>query len=836
MSIPRTVAYLLLSVVIVITQPTTLFAIDEAFYSGNDILYYNPEAIDPCLTSGPGSAVTGDGNVAKMWNYLVGKGLSSEQAAGVLGNIQEESGFSPFRQEGAAAWPSGGYGLVQWTASRRTEIVGKMNAEIPDLMTKYYAAKYGGATSASKGYVPDGIEVEVNDKFLTFELDYLYQESTTRKVRGGIGTPSGATEWEAIKAAKTLKDASNIWLLSFERPADQSPTHQDKRASNGEKILEEMKKLPQSTVDQNGDTIDSTTSTNAPSTPGVTYLGKSVGNIPAEGKTIGASTFGGEWSSKLKKWVSTNDKQGVEPGFTSDDNGEGNSSLGIAGSAGYAELSFGSKSFDSLGKLPNGTKLEISYNGKSIIAEKRDVGQGQPGTKVGGKSIDLDLWWEAAKLLDFKDGNGVISVRPVADSTPTTSVTGSPGSTNPISATNKGVVFIDPGHGGAVAKYTDEKSGLVASENHNTPESEDMLKVANRVKTELEKNGFTVVLARTTNDQKVKFRERADAAIAAKAAIGISLHSDDTVNEAWAQREGAFREYGDKKVTFTNKDVATKSQQYNAAIAKARSAVEGRSVGLDADGGQQTKSFGRDGIYSKGNTPLISLFADSVPWSYNEFARGTDGKMDDGEIAKYTKGIVDGVIAANPAGAPATKGGCSDGSSFAGGDLSATTLAYAWPTYKGKGGDATKAKPEYEKAVADAQKLGEYVGGTIDWCRSNKGKTALSDGVDCGGFVTRLVTDSGWDPHYNFDAKGGPTGTQEEWLQKNWQKLGLGSEIDTGTLKPGDVAMLPGHTFIYVGDIPGFSSKIASASLCNRAPMAGKESITASDTTWYRKK
>ena len=114
--------------------------------------------------------------------------------------------------------------------------------------------------------------------------------------------------------------------------------------------------------------------------------------------------------------------------------------------------------------------------------------------------------------------------------------------------------------------------------------------------------------------------------------------------------------------------------------------------------------------------------------------------------------------------------------------------------------------------------------------------TVENDGADCGGFVTRLVTDSGWDPAYNHNGKGGPTPTQKAWLDDNWENLGKGNVIDTGTLRPGDVAMLPGHTFIYVGDIPGFGSKIASASLCQRAPMAGSESITASNTTWYRKK
>ena len=60
-------------------------------------------------------------------------------------------------------------------------------------------------------------------------------------------------------------------------------------------------------------------------------------------------------------------------------------------------------------------------------------------------------------------------------------------------------------------------------------------------------------------------------------------------------------------------------------------------------------------------------------------------------------------------------------------------------------------------------------------------------------------------------------------------------------LQPGDVAMRTGHTFIFVGDIEGFDSNIASASYsanCNnaRSPMAGRESITDSRLTWYRKK
>lgn len=179
-----------------------------------------------------------------------------------------------------------------------------------------------------------------------------------------------------------------------------------------------------------------------------------------------------------------------------------------------------------------------------------------------------------------------------------------------------------------------------------------------------------------------------------------------------------------------------------------------------------------------------------------------------------------------------TAGKCTDdGQSFTGGDLAETTLAYAWPQYH----DApyTKKKPEYESAVKKAQSEGRYVGGL------------QYPGVDCGGFVTTLMVDSGFEPEYNYGGKfskgAGNTVQQRAWAEANWQTLGSGSNINVADLQPGDVAFSPGHTFAYVGTIAGFDSKIASASVSFngdgwRSPMAGKESPTSSSVTWFRKK
>lgn len=175
------------------------------------------------------------------------------------------------------------------------------------------------------------------------------------------------------------------------------------------------------------------------------------------------------------------------------------------------------------------------------------------------------------------------------------------------------------------------------------------------------------------------------------------------------------------------------------------------------------------------------------------------------------------------------KAGGSSGCKAANGDLVAKTLEYAWPKYS----DDQAKKPEYETAVTNAKKDGRYTG---DPC--------YGGGVDCGAFVTLLVNDSGFDPGYNYDGKGGNTVSQRAWSEANWTSLGNAASINPADLQPGDVAHLENHTYIFVGkDIgggfgagdPAFTG-VASASQCLRGPMAGHESLVDPAVTWFRKK
>jgi len=180
----------------------------------------------------------------------------------------------------------------------------------------------------------------------------------------------------------------------------------------------------------------------------------------------------------------------------------------------------------------------------------------------------------------------------------------------------------------------------------------------------------------------------------------------------------------------------------------------------------------------------------------------------------------------------ATDGGTSGGGSAGGctgagvsGNFNQTLLKYAWPTYHPP--VYNSKTPDYAAAVSAAQKSGQYVGGDVSI-------DPTYAGIDCGGFVTLLMKNSGTDPNYN--KYNGNTTAQKKYLDEQVaaKKYTIVSNPTTGTVQPGDIAINSEHTFIYVGTVPGFNAKIASASQDERAPMADDKQTVSTDFTWYR--
>ena len=162
--------------------------------------------------------LTGKNNEEKIWNYLIEKGLSKAGAAGLMGNLNAESALNPKNLQNSyekklgytddsytAAVDNGsynnfvrdsaGYGLAQWTYWSR----------------KQNMLEFARAAGKSIGD-------------LEMQLDFLFKELSE----------GYKTVLATLKAATTVKAASDSVLLNYERPADQSEAVKKKRASYGQ--------------------------------------------------------------------------------------------------------------------------------------------------------------------------------------------------------------------------------------------------------------------------------------------------------------------------------------------------------------------------------------------------------------------------------------------------------------------------------------------------------------------------------------------------------------------------------------------------------------------------
>jgi len=251
--------------IISVTNVSAVSKYDERMYSANDILFFDDRLPVCSVDDASVAKLSGKDNREKIWNYLKIKGLTSEQAAGVLGNIQSESGgtFSPtvFERGYEEKFDLAGYGIVQWTNSprgevgkthegRRQNVVNFMTVQAQTEMNEYYKKEYGlikSATGADEGFIAKNattgelMPVEANDKLLLAQLEFLYSETIVRNLHGpaverGYGTSSD-NEWEVLKKQKSIKDATIVWLASFEIPADIDGTAVA-RVKNAEAIYE----------------------------------------------------------------------------------------------------------------------------------------------------------------------------------------------------------------------------------------------------------------------------------------------------------------------------------------------------------------------------------------------------------------------------------------------------------------------------------------------------------------------------------------------------------------------------------------------------------------------
>jgi hypothetical protein len=152
----------------------------------------------------------------------------------------------------------------------------------------------------------------------------------------------------------------------------------------------------------------------------------------------------------------------------------------------------------------------------------------------------------------------------------------------------------------------------------------------------------------------------------------------------------------------------------------------------------------------------------------------------------------------NTFGGGATSDGSGGGCGAGNGDIVKTALQLAWDT-PGHGHDA---KPGYPEAQ-----------------RKYNGSTGYDELTDCGVFVATVMVMSGVDKDY---ARRG-TSIQREYVRNSPKYQVFENLTNEGQLKPGDIFVHNGHTFIYTGNYKGGDGKTynaASASLYGHVPEA----------------
>lgn len=131
---------------------------------------------------------TSEANKKQIWNFLKGKGLSDEAAAGIMGNMDKETGgtFMPDAENSIQC-----KGVVQWCYGRMEDMVAK---------------------------APDG-----KWQCLDYQLNYMWWEMTET---------SESRVMEPLKNASTPGEAANIFHDYYERSNTETGEHldRDKRA------------------------------------------------------------------------------------------------------------------------------------------------------------------------------------------------------------------------------------------------------------------------------------------------------------------------------------------------------------------------------------------------------------------------------------------------------------------------------------------------------------------------------------------------------------------------------------------------------------------------------
>lgn len=187
--------------ILVAALPGQVLAVPTSFYlSQTSIETVDPRAKDTqCQNTGSSTTLVGKDNEEKIWNYLIARPLKDGtskltpvQAAGIMGNMQQESGFSPTAENKK----SGAYGIIQWLGSRRTALEDR-------------AKKVAKERSVSDF-------TQIRDD-LQFQLEHIWWEMITGENPDKFEAGKFTTFFEETKSTADPRAAARSWEVTVER-------------------------------------------------------------------------------------------------------------------------------------------------------------------------------------------------------------------------------------------------------------------------------------------------------------------------------------------------------------------------------------------------------------------------------------------------------------------------------------------------------------------------------------------------------------------------------------------------------------------------------------------
>jgi len=177
-----------------------------------------------CCDTVGSTALNGSDNKAKIHNYLIGKGLTPTQAAGIMGNMEAESSFDPTLVE--YGFPnSRGEISTQGQPSSHDDVIPPSNS---NGQPGYGIVQWSGGRKDGLQQLASSRSLKPSD--LGVQLDYMWQE---------LNGSYKYSVLDPIKASTSIEEATYIWLKHYEVPAN-IPGNKPIRLGMAQSILQEF--------------------------------------------------------------------------------------------------------------------------------------------------------------------------------------------------------------------------------------------------------------------------------------------------------------------------------------------------------------------------------------------------------------------------------------------------------------------------------------------------------------------------------------------------------------------------------------------------------------------